>query len=332
MPPLISIIMPVKNTASYLEECLDSILAQTYSNWELIAIDDHSTDTSAAILRNYADRDTRIQVWQNEGTGIIHALRTAYQKCKGTYITRMDSDDRMTSNKLDTLWSLLAATSEEGHIAIGQVQYFSDQPLGNGFQRYERWLNSLTVAGKNYQDIYKECSIPSPCWMVHRKDLDKCGAFQSERYPEDYDLCFRFYQQGLKVIPCDKVLHHWRDYPTRTSRTDPHYSDNRFLEIKLDYFLQLDYQTERTLLIWGAGKKGKWIAQELVNQQVPFHWVCNNPNKIGQTIYGCILENQEIIADFDNPHSIIAIANPEEQDAIKRQLKGKAGVDYFFFC
>mgnify|MGYP000860087858 CR=1 FL=1 len=74
--------------------------------------------------------------------------------------------------------------------------------------------------------------------MVHKTDLDLCGAFLADRYPEDYDLAFRFYEKGLTCISCNKILHYWRDYDTRTSRTSEHYAQNYFLEIKLHYFLK----------------------------------------------------------------------------------------------
>lgn len=326
--PLISILLPVKNTEAYLPDCLNSILSQRFSNWELLAVNDHSTDNSKAILSTYARQDYRISVLDNEGTGIINALRLAYNKSKGAYITRMDSDDRMVVDKLEVLLTNVHENGV-GTLAVGQVKYFSDTPLGNGYQQYEQWLNQLTEKGDNYQEIYKECVIPSPCWMVHRQDLDRCGAFQPNRYPEDYDLCFRFYQQGLKVIPCQQVLHYWRDYPTRTSRTDDNYADNRFLDLKLDYFLELDYTVAQPLVLWGAGKKGKWLAKKLVEQDIAFHWVCNNPQKIGKSIYGCLLKDTTTIHELILPQYIIAVANKEEQEAIKKELEGQ---NYFFFC
>ncbi len=330
---LLSILMPVKNTAQYLPACLDSILAQSIPNWELIAINDHSTDNSKNILLNYAQHDQRIKVFDNMETGIITALRLAYSKSSGTFITRMDSDDRMNSNKLVLLQQALLAKGKR-HIAIGQVQYFSKQGVGGGYQRYETWLNGLTSKGSNYQERYKECAIPSPCWMVHREDLEACGAFRSNKYPEDYDLFFRFYQYGLTVIPSNKVLHYWRDYPERTSRNDPNYADNRFLSMKMDYFLQLDYQKDRPLVLWGAGKKGKWIAKFLTEKKIHFHWICNNPNKIGHNIYGHILREEKYLDQLINPHYIVAVANMEAQTEIAKQLaiKGKLGSDFFFFC
>ena len=145
------------------------------------------------------------------------------------------------------------------------------------------------MKGANFQDLYKECVIPSPCWMVYRTDLEKCAAFRPNRYPEDYDLCFRFYENGLKIIPNDQVLHQWRDYPNRTSRTDKNYADNRFLAIKVHYFLKLEMDKTRPLVIWGAGRKGKLIARQLIEYKIDFQWVCNNERKIGRDIYGQIL-------------------------------------------
>jgi len=349
--PLVSILLPVKNTESYLPACLDSILAQSLLDWELIAVNDHSTDNSAAILNAYAQKDQRIIVLENIDKGIIAALRLAYQNSVGTYITRMDSDDKMAVEKLEVLLNALsvkltksprfekfmsASANQEirGQLAVGQVQYFSATQLGAGYQKYEQWLNQLSAQGNNFQEIYKECVIPSPCWMVHREDLDHCGAFESNRYPEDYDLCFRFYQHGLSVVPSNKVLHYWRDYPNRTSRTDAHYSDNRFLAIKLFYFLKLDYQKDRTLVLWGAGKKGKWIAQYLIKQEIPFQWVCNNPKKIGKNIYGHVLSDAEHFTGMEKAHFIIAVANEAAQQEIYSVLEkgGVLGKDFFFFC
>ena len=212
----ISILMPVKNAALFLRECLDSIVNQEEANFELIAVDDHSTDSSLKILEEYQKKDPRVQVHKNKQHGIIAALRLAYKKSSGVFITRMDSDDIMSLHKLKRLKSNLTAFGI-GHIALGKVKYFSESTLGEGFIRYEHWLNRLIESGTNFNEIYKECVIPSPCWMVYREDLDRCEAFTPDNYPEDYDLAFRFYRKGLTPIKCDEVLHYWRDYVNRTS-------------------------------------------------------------------------------------------------------------------
>ena len=333
-PLIISILMPVKNTALFLNECLDSIVNQNELNFELIAIDDHSTDDSYSILSNYSSKDSRIKVFKNSGKGIIEALRLAYKKSSGSLITRMDSDDIMSLDKLKVLKSNLIGFGV-GHIALGKVKYFSKNNLGEGFKRYEEWLNSLTQSGINFNAIYKECVIPSPCWMVYREDLDRCKAFFSDEYPEDYDLAFRFYMGGLKPIKCNDILHYWRDYPTRTSRTDDHYSDNTFLDIKSNYFLRLEYHPKKNLVIWGAGRKGKSLAKILIAKNIPFTWICDNPKKIGKLVYNQKIRSFNELESIKYPQSIVTVANQKAQSEIRAYFKEKKGIeniDFFFFC
>jgi len=332
MKNLISIVIPVRNGEKYLKECLDSIVNQTIINWELIIVNDNSTDATVAILNEYAKKESRIICLNNKGKGIIDALQTGYSKSTGNLITRMDADDIMTDNKLEVLSANLLK-SGVGHLATGKVKYFAEE-LGDGYKNYEIWLNSLIKKGINYQEIYKECVIPSPCWMVFREDFDKTGGFKPNIYPEDYDLCFRFYKQKLKVIPENKTLHHWRDYSARTSRTDENYADNFFLDLKMNYFLELDYNPNRPLEVWGAGRKGKEIAKSLITKNIDFHWVCNNKNKIGKDIYGKIMQAESEIFSVENPQIIVAVGNLKEQNIIKKIVESKGlkpNLDYFFF-
>jgi glycosyltransferase involved in cell wall biosynthesis len=330
----ISILMPVFNTGPLLRECLDSIIQQAETDWELLAIDDFSTDQSWAILQEYALKDARIRAWKNTAKGIIPALQLAYSKSTGILITRMDSDDRMAPDKLGRLKTQLLQKGA-GHICIGLVRYFSESGLGDGYRRYEQWLNAINSEEVSYREIYRECVIPSPCWMVFREDLDRCDAFNPIDYPEDYDLCFRFYEQNLKVTCVREVLHFWRDHPERASRNDPHYADNQYFDLKLPYFLRLDRNQQRPLVLWGAGRKGKRIASLLKQRDIPFRWICNTPSKWGVKINEVILEPVKALFEINRPQVIIAVAGPEDQVEIERQLEGRyfqKGEDYFFFC
>lgn len=332
--PLVSIVIPYKNTSAYLKECLDSILAQTYTHWEVIAIDDHSSDNSWQIVQHYALQDARVKTYPNDGNGIINALRTAYAKSNGMLITRMDSDDVMKPIRIKSMANDLIKHGS-GYLSIGQVRYFSERGISNGYRRYEEWLNRLTAQGTNFSELYKECVVPSPCWMVHTSDFDACGGFKPEYYPEDYDLTFRFYELGLKIIPCNEVLLLWRDYDSRTSRTSEHYAQNYFLEIKLRYFLKLHWNSNRPLVIWGAGKKGKQIAKMLQEQNKDFIWVCDNPKKIGKDIYGTTMMSFQELKQSTSYQVIITVANESEQQKIHKFLidSGKNSMtDYFFFC
>lgn len=332
--PLISILTPFKNSSPFLTPFLKSVLDQSYDHWELIAVDDHSTDDSYNTVVSFAEDDERIVVYRSKGNGIIDALKLAFENSSGDYITRMDSDDIMAPQKLELMLHDLK-THGKGHVALGLVNYFCDGELGQGYQNYEEWLNGLTELGTNYTEIYKECVIPSPCWMVSRDDLKASGAFKRNVYPEDYDLAFRFYKQGLKCIPSHHVLHYWRDYSSRTSRTDDHYAANHFLRLKVTYFLELDYDNQRPLVVWGAGFKGKFCAKLLKKHKVPFLWICNNPKKIGKHIYNVKLHAISALTGLNQPQVIVTVANKKSQKRITSILEAlhlTKAEDYFFFC
>lgn len=333
-PPLISILTPFKNTELYLTDCINSILNQTYTNWELLIIDDHSTDNSYNLVKKFANSDTRIKLLKNTKKGIIYALQEAFANSSGTLITRMDSDDIMTPNKLEVLANNLISHGQK-HVAVGLVEYFSEQGVGAGYKSYENWLNQLTLTGSNYNEIYKECVIPSPCWLIHREDLIACGAFNPNIYPEDYDLTFRFYKHNYKCIPCDKVIHRWRDYTTRTSRTHIHYAQNHFTSLKTHHFLDIDYIPQKTPVIWGAGTKGKLMAKIFIERDIEFHWICDNPKKIGKDIYGKTLLKFSELQHIKNPQSLVTVANKMAQREIRTYLASlnlQPIRDYIFFC
>lgn len=325
--------MAVRDTEPYLPECLDSICEQTYQNWELIAVNDHSADRSPEILDTYASKDHRIRVFHSERPLLIPSLKYGYRQARGTLINRMDSDDRMPPDKLEVMvaeWN----QNGKGTIIAGGTEHFVDQgTVGDGFRRYERWLNRLARENIHFQEIYKECVIPSHCWLLHRDDFEQAGGFEPEVYPEDYDLCFRFYREGFRVIGLDKVLHFWRDRSERISRTWDCYQDNRYFELKLQYFFELDRLAQRPLVLWGAGRNGKDMARLLLEREEEFFWVCDNDKKIGKDVYGVRMDHFERVAELSSPQILIVVSSPPESRAIRAQLKswGKRPVEDFWF-
>jgi glycosyltransferase involved in cell wall biosynthesis len=334
MKPLVSILIPAKNETAFLEDCLKSIQNQTYQNWECIVVDDHSTDNTSEIIHKFVEADNRFQGYKNKNKGIIEALRLAYRNSAGEYISRMDADDLMTENRVELLLNNLLEYGER-HVSVGKVKYFSKKELGTGFLNYQDWLNQLTERGNNFKDIFKECVIPSPCWMVHRKDLEDVNAFNENRYPEDYDLAFRFYEANYNVVPCDEVLHYWRDYSTRTSRTDENYADHTFTVIKTHYFFKLKRNEDKELVIIGAGQRGKKLVKHLNLLQEEFRWVDQNPNKIGKHIYDVLIHKLDQIQNLEDTQVIVTVSNEKAKDELRKIFKNYHLVelkDYFFFA
>lgn len=121
--PLISVIVPVYNTERYLPECLDSLLAQTYQNFELLLVDDGSPDQCWEILQQYAAQDARVRIFRKENGGVSSARNFGLRQAKGEYIGFVDSDDFVAPQYLE--WLLDAAQQKNAKIAIGEMRRMS---------------------------------------------------------------------------------------------------------------------------------------------------------------------------------------------------------------
>ncbi len=240
----------------------------------------------------------------------------------------MDADDLMPKSKLEKLLEVLIEKGV-GHVATGKVRYFDT--LGEGFKKYEEWLNKLIDEDSHRAHLYKECVIASPNWMLYREDFESIGAFESEVYPEDYELVFRMFEGGLKVAAVDEVTHLWRDHELRASRVSPLYAANTFLPLKLGWFLKLNRDQRKSLVLLGAGKKGKAIAKELQNLGMKFSWQTNNPKKIGHVIYDVEVQDQSLPEKVDS-QVLVGVSSPGEVLELEGELKAKEyvlGKDYF---
>jgi glycosyltransferase involved in cell wall biosynthesis len=247
---------------------MDSILAQSFHEWELIIVDDHSTDETPALLLSFAEADPRIQCYQNQGKGIIPALQLALSKTQGEFITRMDSDDLMPENRLKKMVEAVTKSPEKT-IVTGLVSYFSDQAVSEGYLTYEHWLNEVNIRNTQWKNVYRECVIASPNWMMRTDELKQMGGFDTLIYPEDYHLVLRWYQHDfqIKTIPETTLL--WREHPARTSRNSAHYNQHHFFNLKINEFLRHDWN-KQPLILWGTNPKAKITAQILDETRIPY--------------------------------------------------------------
>ncbi len=261
----VSIIMPVKNESKYLIACIDSIMAQTHHSWELIVVDDHSEDETRDLIRKFDD--PRIRLFSNSGTGIIEALQTGLSHCSGRYISRMDGDDVMPQDRLIDM----IRKSNEVHqksIVTGKVRYFGDE-ISKGYLDYQSWLNNNLLSDNPWSGIYRECVIASPNWMVDREAFEGIGGFSGLSYPEDYDLAFRWYANDFTIQALDQVTLFWREHADRISRKSTNYNQQSFFELKLKWFLQLEFN-HQPLIIWGHNPKSKLTWNYLRQKGVDF--------------------------------------------------------------
>lgn len=252
--------MTVQNESKYLAECIQSIQEQSFSDWELIVVDDHSKDDTWKKLQDFARLDARIKPYHNRLKGIVPALDLAFSHANGEFITRMDGDDKMPKNKLSLFHGVC---SQYGPCVVtGKVLYFSEEPISEGYLRYQEWLNGLLEKDDMYSSIYRECIIASGNWMVHRSFFEECP-FSELSYPEDYDLVFKWYKKNLKIIAIPEVTHLWREHSERTSRTSEHYQQKAFFKLKTQEFVKNELRELNTVQVIGFNRKSKLILEFL---------------------------------------------------------------------
>lgn len=266
----VSILMSFRNPGRFFQECLESILSQQMTAWELIAIDDGSTDGSGDVIRALAREDARVKSFVNEGSGILPALSQALSLAQGNLITRMDADDIMPPGRLQGMSQALSS-APKNTVVTGLVAYFSEAPVSEGYQKYEQWINEVNLSGQQWAQVYRECVVASPNWMVRRDELVKIGGFDGLTYPEDYDLVLRWYRHRFQIQTIPEVTLHWREHPDRTSRNSAHYSQKAFFELKIKAMAQHDLRSPNVVL-WGKNPKATHTAAILTEQGVPFHW------------------------------------------------------------
>ena len=148
--------MPVRNEAPLLQGCLEDILSQTLSEIEIVIVDDGSTDTTAEVLIEYSKRDPRIRIINTKHEGIISALNTGLDDCKGHYIARMDADDRMDKTRLAKQLELMRSNPELDLIGCRIGGFTDSGRITDSIEKYQSWSNSLISHQQIECDLFAE--------------------------------------------------------------------------------------------------------------------------------------------------------------------------------
>lgn len=210
--PQVSILMPVYNTAPYLREAMDSMLSQTFTDFELIVLNDCSPDNAEEILDTYDD--PRIVRYRGErNVGLANVLNVGIEMARGKYIARMDSDDISLPNRLKVQVDFLEKHPDIDLVSVG-MQLFGDK---EEIWVREQDFEELKICALFYSPVLHASSM----W---RKDaFEQQGLrFRQEMVPsEDYDLWTRSLVKGLKLVNLAEVLYKYRIHGTQaTLQTD----------------------------------------------------------------------------------------------------------------
>lgn len=218
---LISIIVPVYNVEEYLKQCLDSILDQTYRNWELILVNDGSTDSSGLICQEYAEKDARIRYFEKENGGLSDARNYGIEQAQGEYLTFVDSDDFLDASHLNVLYNALV----NNDVDISIANYTNYQTSTATFY--------LHTFGDYYEKIYTSEELIDDLSFLERNDLSfstiwgslyKKSVFSFLRFPkgvigEDVALIYKMYTQVDKIVYVHKDTYIYRENDSGISKS-----------------------------------------------------------------------------------------------------------------
>jgi glycosyltransferase involved in cell wall biosynthesis len=316
--PLISVLLPVRDEELFLGECLGSLSAQTLSDFEVIVVDDGSTDASPAIAEKHARGDSRFTVVRQEPAGMVAASQRARAGAQAPLIARMDADDVALPARLELQ---VAAIEEEGLAAVGgQVEYFPDPT--DGMRAYADWLNSLVTVEAALRDLWVECPLPGPGLTARAELL----WYRDRGWPEDYDLVLRIWEAGGRFRNVDALVHRWRDHSKRLTRTQPAYTLAAFRRCKVHFLRRTLLADGRAAVVWGAGPTGKAFARELLAAGTPLAaFVEVDPRKLGKRIHGAPVVPVERAGDFPGTLGLGAVSGPEGRARV-RELVGALGL------
>lgn len=228
--PLVSVIMPVFNEQEYLSKSIESILNQTFRDFEFIIVDDASTDASSEILKRYASEDRRSVLIRNPvNQGLALSLNNALSVAKGEFIARMDADDIAVKDRLEIQLAFLNKNPEIS--LVGSSMYMIDFK-GNIITQYDTIANPQIFKKR----IYYKNSSPHPTWMFRKKILKDIKRYRDIPTSQDYDFLMRLHYLGYEVSNIDIPLVYYRVHDKKIS------VDRHITQIKLSRYLRRLYR------------------------------------------------------------------------------------------
>jgi len=197
MAPLVSVIIPVYNTKNYLENCLDSVIKQTYRNLEIIIINDGSTDGSAKICDDFAAKDSRIKLLHQKNAGLSSARKAGLKIATGNYVTFIDCDDSVTVDYCERLLEL--AKKYQAKLSIcAFAEVYPDKTLNFGKGYHEKCFNTAECL----RYMLNEQGFTTTAWgKLYARDLWQGLAFPDGKIHEDIGVVYQI------IMKCDKIAY-----------------------------------------------------------------------------------------------------------------------------
>ncbi|MEX5285467.1 glycosyltransferase [Selenomonas sputigena] len=260
--PTISIVLPVYNGEKYLRESLDSILGQTFADWELIAVDDCSTDSTPEILASYAARDSRIRVLRNkENQRLPRSLNIGFAEARGGFLTWTSDDNAYYPEALDKMLAYLRRFPEYAMVNADMelLQEEADGTQKRGISEYFD-ADPLRMFVRNYVGA---------CFLYRRKVLEEIGGYDPEMFLlEDYDYWLRIMIRYGRIAHIKEVLYCYRLHAASLSTKKEKERDVQAVRLVHKYLPDMVYRLRHHPELFHeyffvGVQQGEWSEEEL---------------------------------------------------------------------
>lgn len=283
--PRVSILLPVRNDERFLPPALASLFRQTFTDWELVAVDDGSTDATPAILAEAVASGPRVRVLKPAERGLVPALNAGIAACRAPLVARMDSDDISHPRRLELQMAEMEADPTLGLVATG-FRHFPRSHVKVGMRSYEAWQNSLVTHDAILRDLFVESPFVHPSVMFRKSAVEQVGGYRDMGWAEDYDLWLRLASAGTRFARLPQPLFFWRDRPDRATRTMEEYTAEAFRACKVHHLKEGFLKGETCVTLAGAGVEGRGWRRALEEGGVRVaRWVDVDPRKIGRILH-----------------------------------------------
>jgi glycosyltransferase involved in cell wall biosynthesis len=324
--PTVTVLMPVHNGEATLARAITSVQAQTSSSWELLLVDDRSTDHTPRIAAEFAAADPRIRVHQTASPlgsrGLVAALDTGCREATGRFIARLDADDECMPARLARQVEVLDREPEVGVVGC-LVDFGGDPVAAAGYARHVAWTNSLLDHDAIVLNRLVDSPVPHPSVMFRRDLVERLGGYRDGPFPEDHELWLRWIDAGVRFGKVPEVLLRWNDPADRLSRTDPRYSVEATSRLRCRHLaIDLERRDERRpLWLWGSGRVTRRRFDTLVEHGISIAgFIDIDPDRIGQHSLGVPVVGPDRLPDLADSFIVSGVGVRGAREEIRELL------------
>ncbi len=270
---LVSVVMTAYNTEDYIGEAIESILNQTYRNFEFIIVDDGSTDRTLEIIMDYANKDERIIVIKHKNIGLSQSLNDGIRIARGEYIARMDSDDVCSNDRFEKQVNYLNNHPEIYMLGSNYYIIYNDSLSEECVKKYKgsHKRGQVDIDNENMFLSISESQKFMHASIMARKELyDRVGCYD-DFMSEDIEFNFRAASKGYCIAKLNEELYGYRAREDSKSYVESRAKQSEgIIGVKLNWLINEleDNFCKVKYLIWGADISGK-VALELIEKRLP---------------------------------------------------------------